>query len=88
MTPTALDGWRWDSCALNSQTIRSLRAFWYDAMTERAYDSFHVSRIAVVRFRIVRPNAGWRPKRSADGALHPLKNRTLAAGEMRFSLEE
>ena len=44
--------------------------------------------LAVVRFRIVRPNAGWRPKRSADDALHPLKNRTLATGEMRFSLEE
>jgi hypothetical protein len=29
--------------------------------------------LAVVRFRIARPNAGWRPKASVDGALHPLK---------------
>jgi hypothetical protein len=36
--------------------------------------------LAVVRFRIVRPNAGWRPKRFADGALRPLKIEPLRPG--------
>ena len=81
MTPTAFDDWRWVVCALLFLTIRSLRAFWYDAMMERAYDSFHVLRIAVVRSRFVRPNGGWRPRRSADAALHPLKIEPLRSGK-------